>query len=158
MHPISQNLVVVVKINAIKSIGMIILIAAGCSADSGLRPFTSDGCSLFPDSSLVSEDDWCSCCFAHDIAYWRGGTAEERDIADRKLQACVLEKTSNEALATLMYEGVHAGGSPNFYNWYRWGYGWDFDRKYQELTLSEIERADTLLESYYSGDPVSVCK
>jgi hypothetical protein len=83
------------KISAILLFGMVVLMAGACTSDSGLRPFTSDGCSLFPDSSLVSEDDWCSCCFEHDIAYWRGGTAEERDIADRKLQACVLQKTNN---------------------------------------------------------------
>ena len=146
------------KVSAILLSGMVVLMAGACTSDSGLRPFTSDGCSLFPDSSLVSEGDWCSCCFEHDIAYWRGGTAEERDIADRKLQACVLQKTNNETLATLMYSGVQAGGSPYFYSWYRWGYGWDFDRKYQELTLSEVARANTLLEEYYSGDPVSVCK
>jgi hypothetical protein len=135
------------KISAILLFGMVVLMAGACTSDSGLRPFTSDGCSLFPDSSLVSED-----------AYWRGGTAEERDIADRKLQACVLQKTNNETLASLMYNGVQAGGSPYFYSWYRWGYGWDFDRKYQELTLSEVARANTLLEEYYSVDPVSVCK
>jgi len=136
----------------------IAVLAASCSSDSGLRPFSSDGCSLFPDRSLINEDDWCSCCFEHDILYWRGGTSEEREAADQELKKCVFEKTQNEALATLMYEGVHVGGSPYFYSWYRWGYGWDYERKYQALTQSEVKLAEELLEDYFSGESGQVCR
>lgn len=128
----------------------------GCASDE-LRPFSSDGCSLFPDASLISSDDWCSCCFQHDLSYWRGGTSGERQTADQRLQACVLEKTGNRTLATVMYDGVRFGGSPYFYNWYRWGYGWSYDRKYQALTLEEKERADQLQAEYFAGNPKSVC-
>lgn len=131
--------------------------AVACSSDSGLRPFTSDGCSLFPDSSLITRDDWCSCCFEHDLVYWRGGTLEEREAADTRLRDCVAERTTNRALAGLMYEGVRAGGSPYFYNWYRWGYGWGYDRKYQSLTSDERTLADRLLEEYFSSAEQSVC-
>ena len=130
---------------------------SACSAESELRPFSSDGCSLFPDSSIITGDDWCSCCFEHDIAYWKGGTEAEREAADRALQACVIEKTGDELLARAMYEGVQAGGSPYFYNWYRWGYGWGYERKYQALTPDESGRADTLLEEYFAGNPEAVC-
>jgi len=133
------------------------LFAVACSSDSALRPFTSDGCSLFPDSSLISENDWCSCCFDHDLRYWRGGTREEREIADAELRDCVLEKTESSALSEAMYEGVRVGGSPYFYNWYRWGYGWSFDRKYQLLTPDEIEGADKLVEKYYAETDNPVC-
>lgn len=132
-------------------------IAVACSSDSDLRPFSSDGCSLFPDSSLVSKDDWCSCCFEHDLVYWRGGTSEEREVADSRLKDCVLGKTGNEMLATLMYEGVRLGGSPYFYTWYRWGYGWDYDRKYQALTPGERKLADKLVEEYFASVGESVC-
>lgn len=125
-------------------------ISVSCSSDSGLRPFTSDGCSLFPDASLITKDVWCSCCFKHDLDYWRGGTSEERAAADIRLKDCVLKKTGNAALATLMYEGVRLGGSPYFYNWYRWGYGWSYDRKYQALTAEERQHADVLVEEYFS--------
>jgi hypothetical protein len=135
-----------------------VILAVGCSSDSGLRPFTSDGCSLFPDSSLINTNDWCSCCFTHDIAYWRGGTAEERDAADLELKNCVFDKTQNEVLASLMYEGVHAGGSPYFYNWYRWGYGWGYERKYRALTSTEGALADGLLQDYFSNSPTAVCQ
>ena len=132
-------------------------IAVACSSDSSLGPFTSDGCSLFPDSSLVSKDDWCSCCFQHDLSYWRGGTIEERETADLRLKDCVLDKTRNKPLATLMYEGVRLGGSPYFYNWYRWGYGWSYDRKYQALTPQERDLADMLVEEYFASAKGAVC-
>ncbi len=131
---------------------------AGCRPEPGLVPFSSDGCSLFPDAALITADDWCTCCFDHDVAYWRGGTAEEREQADRALKRCVIDKTQNEALATLMYEGVRFGGSPYFYNWYRWGYGWPFDRKYQPLTDAEHSRADDLLADYVADDSGDVCR
>jgi hypothetical protein len=128
-----------------------------CSADSKLKPFTSDGCSLFPDSSLISENDWCSCCFEHDISYWKGGTDAERKTADEVLRDCVAGKTGNTTLANAMYDGVRLGGSPYFYNWYRWGYGWDYSRKYQALTAAETDRADQLLADYFAADGERVC-
>lgn len=130
---------------------------AACSPSDSLKPFSSDGCSLFPDVSLINEDDWCACCFEHDIAYWRGGTQAEREQADDALRSCVLAKTGDAALAKLMYEGVRLGGSPYFYNWYRWGYGWGFDRKYQALTGAEVDAADALLQSYFDAPQPSVC-
>ncbi len=119
-----------------------------CSDTSELKPFTSDGCSLFPDGSLISKKDWCECCFQHDLAYWRGGTEKEREIADAKLKACVYEKTGDETLAKIMYDGVRLGGSPYFYNWYRWGYGWSYQRKYQALTDVELKQVTRLIEEH----------
>ena len=140
--------------------GQLLVFAAftvACTSDSGLSPFTSDGCSLFPDSSLITRDDWCSCCFQHDLEYWRGGTYEERQAADARLRDCVREKTGNVALARLMYEGVRFGGSPYFYNWYRWGYGWSHDRKYRALTSEERQHADKLVEEYFATVKKPVC-
>lgn len=131
---------------------------AACSDDTGLRAFSSDGCSLFPDSSLISESDWCDCCFQHDIAYWQGGTRAERESADGLLRDCVLDKTGNSVLAGSMYEGVRLGGSPHFYSWYRWGYGWPYGRKYEALTSVEKNEAEVLLEAYFSQNGPQVCK
>jgi len=136
---------------------LVAFIVYGCSSESELRPFTSDGCSMFPDASVISGADWCSCCFEHDIAYWQGGTAAERETADRALESCVAQKTGDAAFARLMYTGVRAGGSPYFYNWYRWGYGWGYERKYQSLTPAEQSRAGDLLGEYFSGNPDAVC-
>ena len=136
---------------------MLCFIGTACSSDSQLGPFTSDGCSLFPDSSLIDNADWCSCCFEHDLVYWRGGTVDERSVADARLKDCVLAKTGNAALATLMYEGVRVGGSPYFYNWYRWGYGWSYDRKYQALTSDERDLVEKLVGEHRSTTIAPVC-
>lgn len=148
-RPVARLIVILLLISA----------ASACtsSATTELQPFTSDGCSLFPDSDLITGDDWCSCCFEHDIAYWRGGTEAERLAADTELQRCVTAKTGNEVLGRLMFEGVQAGGSPYFYNWYRWGYGWGYERKYHALTPAENDRARVLLEEYRSTNATNFC-
>lgn len=128
-----------------------------CTNESELAPFTSDGCSLFPDSSIITSRDWCSCCFDHDMAYWRGGTESERENADIALRDCVTQRTGNETLANLMYEGVRFGGSPYFYNWYRWGYGWGYERQYQALNDEESALADLMLEEFLEQTPLGVC-
>ena len=134
-----------------------LLSLTACENNAELKPFTSDGCSLFPDSSVITRDEWCSCCFDHDLAYWRGGTAIERESADRNLKACVQQKTRDAALAKIMYEGVRFGGSPYFYNWYRWGYGWSFDRKYQALTMQEKALAEGLEKRYFDNGETGFC-
>jgi len=34
-----------------------------------IQPFSSDGCSAFPDGTLSQNELWLSCCTAHDYAY-----------------------------------------------------------------------------------------
>ncbi|MEL7451073.1 MAG: hypothetical protein AAFN78_17795 [Pseudomonadota bacterium] len=136
---------------------LVALSAIAACSPSELAPFTSDGCSLFPDSSVMSEQDWCLCCFEHDVAYWRGGTKQEREHADALLRQCILDTTGSEALATVMHEGVRAGGSPYFYNWYRWGYGWGYERKYQALTADEVRQADQLEAHYRQAAQDKAC-
>ncbi len=123
-----------------------------------LAPFTSDGCSLFPDRAPIGNADWCSCCLEHDIAYWRGGTAQAREQADQRLKACVQDKTGDPALADTMYVGVRAGGGPYFLTWYRWGYGWPYGRGYQALSTEEAALADRLEREYRASNAAPVCK
>ena len=113
-----------------------------------IKPFTSDGCSLFPDGTIIEKNLWCDCCLNHDLAYWRGGTGEERKEADEALRACVLKKTGNKALSDLMYSGVRMGGGSIFPTWYRWGYGWPYGRGDRTLTEKEEESAHKKLEEY----------
>ena len=115
------------------------LLYGSCTFNKSIQPFKSDGCSLFPDRSLVNKENWCECCYEHDLAYWKGGTAEERDNADKLLKQCILDKTQDTALANMMYIGVRFGGSPYFPTWYRWGYGWNYQRGYAPLTSEEEE-------------------
>ncbi|MEN7341789.1 MAG: hypothetical protein AAAFM81_02565 [Pseudomonadota bacterium] len=139
-------------------LGVALLIAlTSCRSEPALKPFSSDGCSLFPDASPLSQKDWCACCFEHDIAYWKGGTREEREAADLALKDCVAKRTGNQALAGTMYEGVRAGGSPYFYNWYRWGYGWPYARKYQALTDAEQQEAARLLAIWEPSERAKAC-
>lgn len=88
------------------------------------HPFTSDGCSVWPDA------DWVACCLAHDVVYWCGGNAEARAGADRHLRACVSEEASG--MGGLMWLGVRAGGAPWLPAPWRWGYGWDYPAGYTE--------------------------
>lgn len=121
-----------------------------------IKPFESDGCSLFPDGTVKDQNLWCHCCYNHDIAYWRGGTREERKIADQTLRNCVEEKTGNKALADLMYTGVRAGGSSIFPAWYRWGYGWPYGRGNKAITVEEEQSVQKRLKelSRKKGDYV----
>jgi len=123
-----------------------------------LAPFTSDGCSLFPDRAPIGNADWCSCCVEHDLAYWRGGTADERERADARLRACVTDKTGDQALGETMYLGVRAGGGPYFLTWYRWGYGWPYGRGYQALNDEEKAQAERLEREYRASGAPAVCK
>lgn len=133
------------------------LFCYGCASQETLRPFSTDGCSLFPDRSLIGNADWCQCCVAHDLAYWRGGTSEARLQADQALAACVLRVTGNKSMADLMYAGVRAGGGPQSYAPYRWGYGWPLGRPYRELTPEEEAMARTLELEYRAANPSLSC-
>lgn len=127
------------------------------AAASDLKPFSSDGCSLFPDGTIRDRAKWCECCLVHDIAYWQGGTDAERKRADEALRDCALERTKDKALAETMYLGVRAGGHPAFPTWYRWGYGWSYGRGYAALTDAEKEQVQEQLNAYYLKHHAGYC-
>jgi hypothetical protein len=135
------------------------IIAASCAVAgaSDLADFTSDGCSLFPDGTIADRAKWCDCCLLHDIAYWRGGTEEERKKVDAALRDCVLEHTGNKALSETMYLGVRAGGHPVFPAWYRWAYGWAYGRGYKPLNDEEQEQVRKKLDEYRMSHPGGYC-
>lgn len=91
------------------------------------------------------------------MAYWRGGTADDRKQADEALRDCVAEKTGNSPLASAMYSGVRLGGSPHFPTWFRWGYGWNQLRSYRPLTSAEKKAADHLQQQYQHSSQPRVC-
>ena len=106
-----------------------------------IKPFTSDGCSAFPDGTFDQGELWLSCCIEHDIAYWQGGTSQQRLVSDQQLQQCV-SLVGEPHIATLMLVGVRIGGSPYFPTPFRWGYGWDFFRGYKALTKGEKRQVE----------------
>ena len=106
-------------------------------AIADIKPFTSDGCSAFPDGTIEQKNLWLSCCEDHDVAYWVGGSFDERLAADKSLEACV-EQVGEPEVAKLMLLGVRVGGSPYLPTKFRWGYGWPYFRGYK--SISEKER------------------
>lgn len=98
-----------------------------------LKPFTTDGCSSFPDGTLNQQTLWLECCIRHDLAYWKGGTFAERKQADQELKLCV-SNIGEPEIAEIMQAGVRVGGTPYLPTPYRWGYGWSYLRGYKALT------------------------
>lgn len=124
---------------------------------AGLMPFTSDGCSLFPDGSFKERNKWCDCCQNHDLAYLQGGSAEDRDQVDTALRDCVLARTNDPQLAETMYLGARVGGHPAFPAWYRWGYGWPYGRGHQPLSALEKLQVQKRLAAYAQQHPTGFC-
>lgn len=102
-----------------------------------LAPFTSDGCSSFPNGRFEQAELWLKCCEAHDYTYWKGGAYQERLAADKQLKACV-DAVGEPKIARLMLAGVRVGGTPYLPTKFRWGYGWPYPRGYKALTESEL--------------------
>lgn len=111
---------------------------------TSIKPFTTDGCSLFPDGTLLQDNTlWQNCCIEHDKAYWRGGSYQEREDADHTLAECVAN-LGHPKIAALMLEGVRVGGSPYWLTTFRWGYGWPYFRDYKTLTPEELATVETM--------------
>jgi hypothetical protein len=52
------------------------------SSSGGIKPFTTDGCGMFPEGTAKQKDLWLACGINHDLDYWKGGNSEERLRAD----------------------------------------------------------------------------
>lgn len=118
-----------------------------------LKPFTSDGCSLFFDGTVEQQELWLTCCVAHDFDYWQGGSAIQRERSDARLKQCVKE-VGEPIIASLMLAGVRVGGSPYLPTPFRWGYGWPYPRGYKVLSESERQQVENAarnvkLEKYF---------
>ncbi len=113
-------------------------------ANAKLKPFSSDGCSSFPDGTIEHKNLWLSCCTAHDLAYWQGGTFKQREQADVDLKECVA-KVGEKEIAVLMLAGVRVGGTPFLPTSFRWGYGWPYPKFYGELTEQERMQVESRL-------------
>jgi hypothetical protein len=125
--------------NILFTLTFIILSSTAIAGD--LKPFTSDGCSAFPDGTVKQKNLWLQCCTEHDKAYWAGGTSDMRAKADENLRKCVT-KVGEPGIAKLMLAGVRVGGTPYLPTTFRWGYGWSFPRGYKQLTAEEQAMID----------------
>jgi hypothetical protein len=127
-------------------------LCAACSASGPLKPFTTDGCSDFPNGTRKYKTLWLNCCTEHDKAYWQGGTYDERKQADMKLRQCVA-RVGEPGIAILMLAGVRVGGSPYWPTRFRWGYGWPWPRGYKALTASERDEIQKALHAVEPASP-----
>jgi len=123
-------------------ISSLLLVSAYVQADT-LKPFTSDGCSAFPDGTVEHKKLWLNCCLQHDFDYWQGGSYQQRLSSDQRLQACVT-KVGEPTIAALMLAGVRVGGTPYLPTSFRWGYGWSYPRLYGELSVEELAQVARL--------------
>ncbi len=120
------------------------LVITSCTSSSCIKPFSTDGCSEFPNGTRKHKDLWLQCCTEHDKAYWRGGTYEERLAADQTLRRCV-DGVGEPKIAELMFKGVRVGGSPYWPTRFRWGYGWPYPRGYKPLTEDEKAAVQSMI-------------
>lgn len=129
----------------------VLLIALSVSLTSyaqSLAPFSSDGCSAFPDGTWENKELFLDCCTLHDFAYWQGGTVEQRIKADQEFSQCISDIGQPE-LAQFMLVGVRVGGSPYWPTPFRWGYGWPYPKGYGKLTAIELEHIRRLTPLIY---------
>lgn len=112
-------------------------------AEIRLKPFVTDGCTLFLDGPPDTPNLWKKCCVEHDLRYWFGGTIEDRKKADLHLRSCV-EKLSTKKWAMIIYHGVRAGHYSPVKNKHHWGWGWNLKRK--NISLSQDENRYILNE------------
>ncbi len=108
-----------------------------------LKPFVSDGCSVFPDGTFEQKELWLSCCIQHDYDYWQGGTRQQRLNSDETLKTCVA-KVGQPEIAALMLAGVRVGGTPYLPTKFRWGYGWSYPKLYGPLSVEEQQQVEKL--------------
>lgn len=90
------------------------------------RDFKFDGCTLFPEHILGL--NLTRACLDHDIAYWAGGTAEERAAADQAFKTAVAAAgKAGTIVAPLVYFGTYLFGDTWLTKLFdaNWGFGWN---------------------------------
>lgn len=105
---------------------------------NSLKPFRTDGCTMFVDGTPSKPALWRNCCVEHDIRYWFGGDQSDMDEADRRLRACV-KGVAGTTWAKMIYLGVRTGHFSPVKNKTHWGWGWTLSRENSSLLLPERE-------------------
>ena len=119
------------------TISFISLFFLSTSSAQELKPFTSDGCTMFIDGTGSDPNAWRHCCFNHDLRYWFGGSKSDRVKADKKLRSCVRE-SGHGHFARLMYLAIRVGRFSPIKNEQKWGWGWTTYFGYQDLTMNQM--------------------
>ncbi len=90
------------------------------------KTFHFDGCTLFFDRFLGSS--FKEACLNHDIAYWYGGTGQERLMVDVVFRGDIAETgLSGKVLSPVMYLGVRLFGDSFIAKLFNanWGFGYN---------------------------------
>lgn len=112
--------------------------AASGAIEATLKPFETDGCTMFVDGTPKKPGLWRDCCVEHDMRYWFGGDKADMDKTDLRLKACV-QDVAGSLWASLIYQGVRAGHSSPVKNKTHWGWGWTNERADIKLSKEETE-------------------
>lgn len=119
-----------------------------------LRPFKTDGCSsVSPDGTIGRPTLWQHCCVEHDIAYWYGGTLQDKKDADSALNQCVSDVFSG-IFGRAMEVAVYIGGGPDLHTGYAWGYGWNHIRGYHELSQQDQDEIQRMMPADPHGQEI----
>jgi hypothetical protein len=146
LESVFKNLHYKEKFMRLRGLLLLCLFVSASGQANELKPFATDGCSLWIDGTPEQPNLWRHCCVAHDLAYWQGGSEATRKQADDDIQACVTE-AQGKGMGNYIYTNVRWGGSPYWMNYYRWGYGWDYfdgmwPRGYKVPTPDEQKQID----------------
>lgn len=112
-------------------------LAPSLKAELRLKPFETDGCTMFADGTYSKPALWKHCCTEHDLRYWFGGSESDMDATDIRLRSCV-EKAAGPKWAKVIYTGVRAGHHSPVKNKYQWNWGWSTPREKKPLTPAEV--------------------
>jgi hypothetical protein len=95
------------------------------------KTFTYDGCTLVPEHTIewLLDVDLSTACLNHDIAYWLGGTDDERSAADTALRT----EISAQGTLIMPFLGVVMGTVVHYFGdgiiaravGRQWGHGYD---------------------------------
>jgi hypothetical protein len=116
---------------------LILIMAPAVQAEIKLKPFETDGCTLFIDGPPNESGLWRNCCVEHDLRYWFGGSDVDMDATDLRLKSCV-DKVAGATWASLIYSGVRTGHHSPIKNKYQWSWGWAKKREYKKLNPEEV--------------------
>ena len=115
---------------------LFVLSVSASEQKNTLKPFFTDGCTLFVDGPPGQPELWRHCCVAHDLRYWFGGSNHDLDKTDLKLKACV-ENVAGPVWAEVIYQGVRLGHKSPIKNKTHWSWGWMIERENKGLNLIE---------------------
>lgn len=121
-----------------KLVIVILGLYSSISFSNELKPFFTDGCTMFVDGTKERPDLWRHCCVEHDLRYWFGGSQKDLDSTDLRLKSCVNE-VAGPTWAELIYTGVRMGHHSPVKNKTHWSWGWTKERANTALNTEEVK-------------------